>query len=1012
MVVISTPYEVDVKDIDDKIEIRLWCLGYYEHEPKKQETFLFRVTDFQTHVYAEVMEKKRNILTTESPEIIRKLIFNPEKYNLVMGKTKVDKMIPIFYFQNNQRKPYVKLYFSSLKGKKTFCKAYNDEEKTYRDYENKRDIKYKFNIFHGDIKEEWIFFTEIGLRPCQSFKISEFSEVDDKTRVSKDYIKEYFIGKNSIQVLDMDNLYLGNPRVLSYDIECLSKDGVTFPKYFRIDDRIFLITCYINDYNGKEETGRKVALHLGRTGIKIEGAEVIEFDNEEGVLQGFMDLMEEEKVHIILGFNNLAFDNYYINSRLELLMKKYSPFGHLKYNNPYMSYVAWGSSAYQGIEINYLHSPGLIVCDLLTEIKRNFKFRKYTLNDCSKNLLGDSKIDITFTEMFRVRNMFEDGIWNEYVRDLTRKTIDYGIQDAILPFKLFQKCGYFGTYTQMSNVNRIKIQELYTRGQRVRSKSMLYTRCLDEGYILTKKPPCSIGKFPGAMVFKPALGIHDLVFCLDYASLYPSIMQCYNLCVTTFIHKDNWSDYTEDQYYKFVVEDYGEFRFIKQSIYEGLYPKVIRELLSARKNTRKKIYELEKAMETMNENDENYQDYKTKIKLLDALQLGYKVSCNSIYGSLGFSGNSDDIFKECKDFISNNKIDTMDREMKHYQDFYLKNVNNVDVSMKEVSLCVTSIGKNLIEETMEKATDNFDLKKIYGDTDSIFVSPINTEKYTPLEAIKLGFVIEEFINDWLKDKPPLKIEFEKMIKMIAVSPKRYSYLNYNMKTGILDSLDKIQTKGLLSTRRDNSIWQQETFLKVICAIMENKDQMEVRKIVIKEVYDLMKNKVDIKKLTISSSCKEEYASQNNPIAIFKEYSKQNGRELKNGERFEYVMVCVEGFCLKKDKIGKLIRSVEEYEESQETDNPYKIYYRYYLEKKLKNSVDQIFGICFPEQQGKEVIVDIIKTLNQCKNEEEFLSMCEDILGTRKDENNEISLDGVEQDNDIEDEDEDEDEDEI
>ena len=126
-------------------------------------------------------------------------------------------------------------------------------------------------------------------------------------------------------------------------------------------------------------------------------------------------------------------------------------------------------------------------------------------------------------------------------------------------------------------------------------------------------------EFVGATVLDPKPGYYDTpIATLDFASLYPSIMQAHNLCYTTLLPKgaEKRMNLGENDFIKTPTGD----QFVKKSVRKGLLPDILEGLLSARKKAKQDL-----AKET---------DPLRK-KVLDGRQLALKISANSVYGFTG-----------------------------------------------------------------------------------------------------------------------------------------------------------------------------------------------------------------------------------------------------------------------------------------------------------------------------------------------------------------------------------------
>ncbi|KAK8124887.1 DNA polymerase [Apiospora kogelbergensis] len=118
-------------------------------------------------------------------------------------------------------------------------------------------------------------------------------------------------------------------------------------------------------------------------------------------------------------------------------------------------------------------------------------------------------------------------------------------------------------------------------------------------------------KYKGGLVFEPEKGLYDkFVLVMDFNSLYPSIIQEFNICFTTV---DRTSLSQDDE----AVPE------VPQEQEQGIFPKLIATLVSRRK-------QVKGLMKDKNATPEQLATYEIK-------QLALKLTANSMYGCLGYT---------------------------------------------------------------------------------------------------------------------------------------------------------------------------------------------------------------------------------------------------------------------------------------------------------------------------------------------------------------------------------------
>ncbi|KAK2944153.1 putative DNA polymerase delta catalytic subunit [Blattamonas nauphoetae] len=251
-------------------------------------------------------------------------------------------------------------------------------------------------------------------------------------------------------------------------------------------------------------------------------------------------------------------------------------------------------------------------------------------------------------------------------------------------------------------------------------------------------------KYQGATAIEPQRGFYpDPVVTLDFASLYPSIMICHNLCYSTLLHPEAASKLDPADYSRTPT---GNF-FVKSHLRKGLLPEILEWLLAARKRTRK---ELAEATDPMNELVRN------------GRQLAFKVTANTVYGFTGAQVGR--------------------------------------LLCLEISRSVTAYGWQMTDRTKAIVEGRYAIANgydtnavvIYGDTDSVMINFGIKDLPT---AMARGKEAADLVTSFFS--PPIKLEFEKVCwPYLLISKKRYAGLLWT-------KTDKIDTKGIETVWRDN-----------------------------------------------------------------------------------------------------------------------------------------------------------------------------------------------------------------
>ena len=360
-------------------------------------------------------------------------------------------------------------------------------------------------------------------------------------------------------------------------------------------------------------------------------------------------------------------------------------------------------------------------------------------------------------------------------------------------------------------------------------------------------------QYLGGLVLEPHPGLYDdIILVMDFNSLYPSIIQEYNISFETVIRKatqsfkedTNWNnkndknknnkkkvkseknnekndatnnenddksqnDKSDEEKSEVLIkptedgeeeEDEGTNQIeIKDKIRfknpSATLPSILKYLVDERRNVK---------------NKQKIEKDKFKNSLLEIKQKSLKISANSLYGYLGYKNSR----------------------------FYAK----------EIAALITKTGRRILRNAAN-IVNKLGYKIIYGDTDSVMV---NTMTQDIKEAVEIGKNLKQAIS---KQYKLLIMDIDGVFKsMLLLKKKKYACLKYIPPYTDPNKIER-ELKGVDLVRRDWSPLSKNTGLKILDVILSGKSKDEI----ITQIYDELKkvsddidnNKIQLKDYAIT-----------------------------------------------------------------------------------------------------------------------------------------------------------------
>ncbi len=504
--------------------------------------------------------------------------------------------------------------------------------------------KKKIRIYEADIDFIQRFIADNNIIPCSWYYV-EKDKVDfvehwqEKTSkcLVEGIIDNY---KNLIRIEDeVIQNDLPNFVRFSFDDEMQTKEG----RFCDADlDAIIKKGVTINVDKNREEL-HSFVFSLGKIAYsKPHAFSCYEYDNEVDTIRGWINFFNIIDPDIILHYNGNNFDWKYNLQRCKVLC-----IVDIQFLTRHKSKTVYRPPprTSRGKIKSTCRILGRINIDMYLIIQETQKFDDNTLGAVSSNILGRTKEEF---DIHLLSQLQKSKTGNE-------KSSVYVEKDARLPLELYDKLNIGGIQT--AQIARILLQNCFDRAQGAKVEGKLTQECIsDNGVRLLKETlpknfdnlqqtVKSNGKkashYVGGTVIKPQPGYYqEYILVLDFTSMYPSIMQAWNICYTTYITEDNirklgfkeGEDYlrvpdwiTPDNAAPIAKYNPDNPCFVTRKIKEGILPRIERELGEARSTIKKELWkELQK--------NPNGSFLAT---LLDGEQNAIKGWMNSVYGLSG-----------------------------------------------------------------------------------------------------------------------------------------------------------------------------------------------------------------------------------------------------------------------------------------------------------------------------------------------------------------------------------------
>lgn len=545
-------------------------------------------------------------------------------------------------------------------------------------------------------------------------------------------------------------------------ISCVMNENVNIEKPIQYDQLKYSFCSLVCPCDGA-----KLPFDIDKQS-RIKKSKALFLPTEKNLLVTFLTKITQQDPDVIIGHDLYGYTLDLVISRLTAHNAiSFSQIGRLKKVSLPKTYSAFQCR---------VATTGRLLCDTFISAKDMLpREANYSLNYLAKKQLGEDHIEFD-PDMLPV-------FYN--TSDKLLQLIEHTEKEAYFSMKLAHKLAILPLTKQLTNIaGHIWIRSL--QNARAERNEMLLMHEFhdkkhiipDKSYVSNKKKPGNFmeeeevqekmarktrkkAAYEGGLVLDPQSGFYDqYILLLDFQSLYPSIIQEYNLCFTTVKRTPSQKlpqqkgtagkEKTSEPQESHDADEIGKLP--DKDIATGILPKVLENLVKRRREVKRQM---------ANTKDPIVQQQ------CEIRQRALKLSANSMYGCLGFTNSR----------------------------FYAK----------PIAALITKKGRDTLKKAYDLASQALNLQVIYGDTDSLMV---NSNKDNLQEALKIAQSLKEGVN---KEYKKLEIEIDGVFKsLLLLKKKKYAAIKlknpFDEKVGTY-----MEIKGLDMVRRD---WCPLT--KVLC----------------------------------------------------------------------------------------------------------------------------------------------------------------------------------------------------
>lgn len=460
-------------------------------------------------------------------------------------------------------------YFYVIGVEEEIIRNANVDKARVKSYE-KIEIKSLGRNFEGYIVK--------AFHPQHVPKLREFfSQFGDVREADIPFAYRYLIDK---ELACMDGILIEGERIdgklRSYRVKRVERiERMDFPEL-----KMLVFDCEMLSSFGMPEPEKDPIIVIS---VKMnEEDEVILTGDERKIIADFVKLIRDYDPDLIVGYNQDAFDWPYIKKRAEV------------WNIPLNVGRDGSKIVFKGGRPKITGRLNVDLYDIAFRIS-DVKIKK--LENVAEYLGTRIEIaDIEAKDIYRFWTMGEK-----------EKVLTYARQDVINTYLIAKEL--LPMHFELSKMIRLPLDDVTRMGRGKQVDWLLLSEARKIGEV-SPNPPEHGESYEGAFVLEPERGLHENVVCLDFASMYPSIMIAFNISPDTYGCAEDCNEAPEVGH-----------RFRKSP--DGFFKRILRTLIERRR-------EIKAEMKKLSSESQEY-------RLMDIKQQTLKVLTNSFYGYMGWN---------------------------------------------------------------------------------------------------------------------------------------------------------------------------------------------------------------------------------------------------------------------------------------------------------------------------------------------------------------------------------------